>query len=419
MFQPDRLLALNNSIGLLVVAALNPRQPDFEALIDEFRLCLNQYDAWAEQFWTGTALDIEQVFKVGNDVQLSAPIASRTPVSSSVVMCPADGPLTLVHLFEAARFVPIGDTPVILEPVLSDVGGVLTFGEPLRHTIGSSGILQVTDCQRGQRYRITFFPDVSCAHVRALYASYEGVIGGLETWLRGEWTGFQPQWTEFSSAGFLDRYGQLQQADWRGFEKALTGLWEEIQQLFALLADLQEHSEKLLEYLSAAELEALLAASGEAIADALLMLSDEPLLFIHLAAFTSWLKMLPPQYLAEVVAEVRAELLISFLLVRVAGGAGVPLRLSSKVLAKIKSPRARDWLAASALRLAELTSTPELKQHASTLKPLMLNAREVELKPTPSIALNIRQADAVVLNVPNPAPLAREKSHGMARLERH
>ncbi len=223
MFQPDRLLALNNSIGLLVVAALNPKQPDFEALIDEFRLCLNNYDVWAEQFWTGTALDIEQVFKVGNDVQLSAPINSRAPVSTSVVMCQANGPLTLVHLFEAARFVPIGNTPVTLEPVLSDVDGVLTLGEPLRHTIGPSGILQVTDCERGQRYRITFFPDVSSAHVRALYASYESVIAGLETWLRAEWTGFEPQWTEFSSAGFLDRYGQLQRADWRGLEKALNG----------------------------------------------------------------------------------------------------------------------------------------------------------------------------------------------------
>lgn len=158
MFQPDQLLALNNSIGLLVVAALNPKQPDFEALIDEFRLCLNNYDAWAEQFWTGTALDIEQVFKVGNDVQLSAPITSRAPVSSSVVMCPASGPLTLVHLFETARFVPIGDTPVTLEPLLSDVDGVLTFGEPLRYTIGPSGILEVTDCVRSQRYRVTFFP---------------------------------------------------------------------------------------------------------------------------------------------------------------------------------------------------------------------------------------------------------------------
>ncbi|MBK5530634.1 RHS domain-containing protein [Pseudomonas sp. TH06] len=419
MFQTDRLLALNNSIGLLVVAALNPEHPDFENLIREFRLCLNNYEAWAEQFWTGSALDVEQVFKVGNDVHLSAPVKSRKPVSSSVFMCPASGPLTLVHMFEAARFVPIGDTPVTLEPVIADVAGVLTFGEPLHHTIGPSGILEVTDCDRGQRYRITFFPDVSTQHVQALYASYEGVIAGLEDWLRGEWAGFQPLWAEFSNAGFIERYGQLQQADWRGFEKALHGVWDDIKQLFALLADLQVNSEKLLEYLSEVELDALLQASSEAIANGLLILSDEPLLFIHLAAFTSWLKMLPPQYLAEVVAEVRVELLISFLLMRVSGGVGVQLRLSSKVLAKIKSPRAREWLAASALRLAELTASPDLSRHAGALKPLMLNVRGVELKPTPSIPLNIRQADSVVLTVPNPAPLARDKSRAGTRMERH
>ncbi|MCT8946722.1 RHS repeat protein [Pseudomonas iridis] len=419
MLPPDRLLPLNNSIGLLVVAALNPEHPDFETLIWEFRLCLNNYEAWAEQFWMGSALDIEQVFNVGNDVNLSAPVNSRKPISSSVFMCPASGPLTLVHMFEAARFVPIGNTPLALEPVIADVDGVLTFGEPQHYEIGPSGILELSDCDRGQRYRITFFPDVSTRHVRALYASYESVISGLEDWLRGEWAGFQPLWTEFSSAEFLERFGQLQQADWRGFENALHGVWDDIKQLFALLADLQANSEKLLDYLSDIELDALLQASHEAIANGLLMLSDEPLLFIHLAAFTGWLKMLPPQYLAEVVAEIRVELLISFLLMRVSGGMGVQLRLSSKVLAKIKSPRAREWLAASALRLAELNSSPDLTRHAGALKPLVLNVRDVELKPTPSIPVNIRQADSVILTVPNPAPLARDKSHGMSRMQRH
>ncbi|WP_346833861.1 RHS repeat-associated core domain-containing protein [Pseudomonas koreensis] len=419
MFQTDRLLALNNSIGLLVVAALNPQHPDFETLIREFRLCLNNYEAWAEQFWTGTALDVEQVFKVGDHVRLSAPVKSRQPIQTPVVMCPASGPLTLVHLFEAARFVPIGDTPVLLEPVIGEVDGVLSFGEPLRHTIGPSGILEVSDCDRGQRYRITFFPDVSSAHIQALYTSYEEILDGLEVWLRQEWDGFQPLWTEFSGAGLADRYQQLQQADWRGFEKALHDIWDDVKQLFALLADLQANSEKLLQYLSDVELQALLDASGEAIANGLLILSDEPLLFIHLAAFTSWLKMLPPQYLAEVVAEVRVELLISFLLMRVCGGVGVPVRLSSKVLSKIKSPRARQWLAASALRLSELTSTADLSKHAGALKPLMVHARDIPLKPTPAIPLNIRQADAVVLSVPNPAPMARDKSRGTTRMERH
>ncbi|WP_192560155.1 RHS repeat-associated core domain-containing protein [Pseudomonas allokribbensis] len=419
MLPSNRLLYLNNSIGLLVVAALNPDQPDVETLFQEFRLCLNDYEGWAEQFWTGTALDVDQVFEVGNDVRLSAPVASRKPISSSVAMCSATGSLTLVHMFEAARFVPIGDTPVVLEPVISDVDGILGFGEPRHYTIGPSGILKIDDCDRGQRYRITFFPDVSSSHVQTLYASYQGLIDGLEGWLREEWKGFQPQWTEFSSAGFTERYGQLQQADWRGFETALNGVWDDVKQLFALLADWQANSEKLLQYLSSVELETLLEASSEAIANGLLMLSDEPLLFIHLAAFTSWLKMLPPQYLAEVVAEVRAELLVSFLLMCVSGGMGVPLRLSAKVLGKVKSPRAREWLAASALRLAELTSAPDLTRHASALKPLMINARPAPLRPTPAIPLEIRTADALVLTVPNPAAIARNKSHGTTRMERH
>ncbi|MFD2883135.1 hypothetical protein ACFS4T_10785 [Pseudomonas lini] len=50
MFEPDKVLALNNAIGLLVVAAMNPEQPDVEALLGDFRLCLNNYEAWAEKF---------------------------------------------------------------------------------------------------------------------------------------------------------------------------------------------------------------------------------------------------------------------------------------------------------------------------------------------------------------------------------
>ena len=203
MFQTDRLLALNNSIGLLVVAALNPDQPDFENLIREFRLCLNHYEAWAEQFWTG----IGAGYRAGvHGRQRRTPECTDQLVASPSVhpwsCAPPAGPLTLVHMFEAARFVPIGDTPVMLEPVIAEVDGVLSFGEPLRHTIGPSGILEVSDCDRGQRYRITFFPDVSTAHVRALYASYEGILDELEGWLRSEWAGFQPLWAEFSSAGF-------------------------------------------------------------------------------------------------------------------------------------------------------------------------------------------------------------------------
>ncbi|KDD69681.1 type IV secretion protein Rhs [Pseudomonas mandelii PD30] len=419
MFIPDNLLALNNTIGLLVVAAMDPDQPNVEALLDDFRLCLNDYDTWAESFWTGRALDIEQVFRVGNEVRLSAPKNSTTPVSATVAACQASGPLTLVHLFEAARFVPIGNTPVMLEPLLSEVAGEQTFGEPIHHEIGPSGILEIPDCPRGQHYRITFFPDVSADHVKALYASYQGVIGELERWLRNEWTTeFEPAWAGFSQAGFIKRYGMLQQADWRGFENSLNGLWDDVKQIYALIADLQANSEKLLEYLTRSELETLLNASAESIAKVLLMLSDEPLMFIHLAAFTSWLRMLPPQYVAEVVAEIRTEILISFLLTCLTSPAGLKLRLSEKVLSRIKSPQTRQWLAAASLRLAELTAKSDLTAHAGALKPLMVNARNAPIKPAPAVSLQINAGVAPALLVKNPVAIARDKSEAMTRIGR-
>ncbi|WP_346429618.1 RHS repeat-associated core domain-containing protein [Pseudomonas bijieensis] len=417
MFAPDKLLALNNTIGLLVVAAMDPEQPDVDAVFQDFRACLNDYDAWAESFWAGWALDLEQVFKVGNEVSLAAPKNQHTPVSATVVTCPAGGPLTLVHMFQAVRFVPIGDTPVMLEPVIEGATGQETFGEPIHHVIGPSGILEVPECWRGQRYRITFFPHVTADHVKALYASYQGVIDELEGWLKAEWEQFQPLWAEFSDAGFLERYGVLQRADWRGFENALHQLWDDVKQVFELLADLQANSEKLLEYLTRVELEQLLKASSEAIARGLMVLSDEPLLFIHMAAFASWLRMLPPQYLAEIVGELRASVLINFLLMRLTGGLGLGLRMSGKVLGQVRSERAREWLLASSLRLGQL-SPDRLNQHADVLKPLVVSQR-APLKPTPVGPLHITPEHSAPLSVSNPAAVAREKSQGATRLSKH
>ncbi|MGF6554784.1 RHS repeat-associated protein [Pseudomonas sp. S30_BP2TU TE3576] len=420
MFDPQKVLALNNTIGLLVVAAMNPEQPDFEALLGDFRLCLNNYEAWAESFWTGRMLEVEQVFTVGNEVRLSAPKHSTTPVSSTVATCPASGPLTLVHMFEAARFVPIGNTPVKIEPLLNEGQGEPQYGAPIHATIGPSGILEIPDCWRGQRHRITFFPNVSAAHVKALYDSYQDVVGDLEGWLRNEWeTEFQPLWVEFSGGDFKERYRTLQRADWHGFEKSLHGLWDDIKQVYALVADLQANSEKLLEYLTEAELATLLNASSEVIANLLLVLGDEPLMFIYLAAFTSWLKMLPPQYIAEVVAQIRTEILIGFLLACLTGPAGLKLGLSTKVLNKIKSARARRWLAAASLRLAELTARSDLSTHAGALKPLMVSARNAPLRPAPAVPLLISATDTPVVQVQNPVAIARKKTGASTRLGRH
>ena len=171
-------------------------------------------------------------------------------------MCSAQGSLTLVHMFESTRFVPIGNTPVMLQAIAADGS---PMGEPLHRTIGPSGILEITECDRNQPYQITFYPNVSKDHVKALYASYQSVIAGLEGRLRDEWTEtFQPQWQDFANATPLERSAMQGVAFSTGMAKALYNLWDNITQLYDLLADLKANSEKLLHYLSQAELDELL-----------------------------------------------------------------------------------------------------------------------------------------------------------------
>jgi len=145
----------------LVLVPLDPEAPKVERVFADFRTCLNTFDKWTDSFLSGSTLSVEQVFKVGEQVALVAPASSKKP-SRTVAQCKAQGGLTLVHLFESTQFVPIGNTPVRLQAVARDRSPV---GAPLHRTIGPSGILEVNDCTRDQTYEITFYPNVSKAHL--------------------------------------------------------------------------------------------------------------------------------------------------------------------------------------------------------------------------------------------------------------
>ncbi|WP_420094170.1 hypothetical protein, partial [Pseudomonas fluorescens] len=60
---------------------MDPEAPDAERVLGDLRNCLNTFDAWADSFFSGSALKVEQVFKVGDDVALVAPISSDTQVT--------------------------------------------------------------------------------------------------------------------------------------------------------------------------------------------------------------------------------------------------------------------------------------------------------------------------------------------------
>jgi hypothetical protein len=205
-------------IAKLVLSPLDGQRPDVNSVFRDFRNCLNTFDEWAERFWSVSALEVEQVFKVGEDVSLVAPASSKKP-NRTVATCKAQGSLTLVHMFESTRFVPIGNTPVVLQAIAADDSPI---NEPLHRIIGPTGILVVNDCTRDQRYQITFYPNVSKDHIKTLYASYQSVIADLEVRLRDEWKKtFTPQWNDFANAtpfersaiqGALQPLGQLHPA---------------------------------------------------------------------------------------------------------------------------------------------------------------------------------------------------------------
>ncbi|UII74332.1 DUF6531 domain-containing protein [Pseudomonas sp. HN11] len=372
---------------------------DVEAVFLDFRECLNTFDDWASSFWSFSALDVEQVFKVGDEVALVAPINRSLYPSSTVATCQANGTLTLVHMFQSTRFVPIGNTPVMLQRVDPN-GGPL--GEPIHKTIGPSGILKIDECERNQQYRVSFYPNVSKDHVKALYASYQTVIDALEVRLRKEWTGtFQTLWKDYTDASPLDQRRMLEAAFLRGMGKALYNLWDNLTQLYDLLADIKPNSEKLLHYLSQSELDELLKLGHKSVAKGLLVLSDEPLLFIYVSAIASWIRMLPPQEMNEVMGEITGEILISLVLIWATAGMGVTVRLGAQVLGHIKSGRVRKWLE----RLADQLVGPRLDAHVEAAKPLLLGSTGTPIKVIPDVPL--KAGDQLVSN---PVPVVRDKA---------
>ncbi|KMT53021.1 RHS repeat-associated core domain-containing protein [Pseudomonas fildesensis] len=389
----------SQTIGYLVLAAMDSKARDVESVISDFKRCLNSYDAWAESFFSFSALDIEQVFKVGDEVALVAPINRSIIPSSTVATCQANGTLTLVHMFQSSRFVPIGNTPVMVQRIDPN-GGPL--GEPLHKTIGPSGILEITECDRNQKYRVSFYPNVSTAHFKALYASYQSVIAPLESWLRNEWDStFKPLWKGYSEANFLKRYLSLHQAYARGFGETLYSLWDNIKQLFQWFSDPLGHAEKLLHYLSQDEFEKLLKLGTESIAKGLLVLSDEPLLFIYLSATVSWIRMLPPPYMNELLGEISAEVLINLLLCLATAGMGMAVRMSTKVLGGIKSQRARRWLE----HMAGQFGKARVDDHAELAKPILLGSPATPIRVIPDVPL--KAGDQVVSN---PVTAVRDKA---------
>ena len=386
---------MNDPIGTLVLRVLDAKAPDVNLILNDFKNCLSDYKEWADGFWTGWALDVDQTFKVGNEVTITER-KTETGAVKTYATCPLVGDFTLIHMFESARFVPIGNTPVKLEPVTKGTFYDDVTGPVIETMIGPSGIKVIEGAKKGQTYRITFFPNVSQSDVKALYDSYQGVIGKLGGWLQSEWSGkFQPQWASYSAADRIGRSEILLKRALKTFEEALLRLWDDIKSLFELLAHPEKNYQKLKNYLTDIEIDKLYAASKESIASGLLILSDEPLMFIYVSAIVAWVGMLPPQVVVDVIGGIASEFLINIVLgICLTGGAGLAIRLGTKALSTVKSGEAVKYLEDLASTLMTLSNKHSLPAHAEVSKPVIASAKNVPMKPAKTAALKIDEAAA-------------------------
>ncbi|WP_236189121.1 DUF6531 domain-containing protein, partial [Pseudomonas paraglycinae] len=243
--------------------------------------------------------------------------------SSAVVQCPESGPMEIESKFESAYDIPLGD--IVVDVVAVEGGAVESV------TLNAQGKGEFTG-EAGKFYRVVVHGEASEKQVDALFESYAGLTRQLDGWLRSEWQGFKPQWSQ--SVATAAGNGML-----AGSWAAIEGVWDSIGLLSEILQDPGKFAERLGS--GAAQLIALAETAPEMMEKLQLLVSDEAALCLLLRTASLWLEMLPPNVIAGktaeavsmVVVQLLIDVLIGVVLTFVGAGAGIAyltLRLADR-----------------------------------------------------------------------------------------
>ncbi|WP_025857519.1 RHS repeat-associated core domain-containing protein [Pseudomonas sp. CHM02] len=238
-------------------------------------------------------LGMDRVLRVG-DSQRSVSLSDAD--FSTIAQCPMGGELKIESLFESVYDVPIGDIPV----------------EVIGLDDGSSTVIMLDEqgkgshhCAAGGRYQVRVQGGVSEEQVDALFASYSGLTGDLEQWLREQWSGFKPHW-ERSTVSAIGS-GVL-----AGSWAAIRDVWDSIKLVQAMLEDPLTFVEQL--GAEAAKLAQIATDAPKVMEQAMLLASDEAALYLMLRTAMIWLDALPPSEIAEVAAGFLVSLLVDLVI---------------------------------------------------------------------------------------------------------
>ncbi|MHA4968083.1 RHS repeat-associated core domain-containing protein [Pseudomonas extremorientalis] len=238
-------------------------------------------------------LGIDRVLRVG-DSQRSVSLSDTD--FSTVTRCPMGGELKIESKFESVYDVPIGNIPV----------------EVIGLDDGSSSVIMLDEqgkgshhCAAGGRYQVRVQGGVSSEQVDALFASYDGLMGDLQQWLREQWSGFKPHW-ERSTASAIG--SGLLAGSWA----AIHDVWDSIKLVQAILEDPMQFAEQLGD--QAAKLAQVATDTPKVMEQAMLLASDEAALYLMVRTAMLWLDALPPSEMAEVAAGFVVSLLIDLVI---------------------------------------------------------------------------------------------------------
>ncbi|WP_065615143.1 RHS repeat-associated core domain-containing protein [Pseudomonas moraviensis] len=306
-----------------------------EQELDSFPQTLNLYrkqlDHWlsrsADQISEAADLPslvgMERIIRFGD--RSTAVSSSDEAFSSSVVQCPQGGLMQIESKFESVYDIPLGNITVDV----IDVGG----GKITPITLDQHGKGEFRGGE-GKFYRVLVHSAVTSKQVAELFKSYDGLTGELDSWLRSEWQGFKPQWSQ--SVATAASNGML-----AGSWSAIEGVWDSLGQLSEILQDPGKFAERLGS--GAAELIELAQTAPELMEKLQLLVSDEAAMCLLLRSSSLWLDMLPPSEIAGKSAEMASmmivqliiDVLISVVLTFVGAGAGIAyltLRLADRAV---------------------------------------------------------------------------------------
>ncbi|GLH39140.1 RHS repeat-associated core domain-containing protein [Pseudomonas moraviensis] len=240
-------------------------------------------------------LGMERVIKVGN----TSKAVSMTDgnFTSNVAQCPLKGPLLIESKFESVYDIPVGDIEV--EIVAVDGGAVSKV------KLDAQGKAAWNGGVPGKFYKIRVHNVVTPAQIDALFSSYSGVTADLEGFLRKEWVGFKPQWSNLSTSGTAMAIGNgILEGGW----EAIKGVWDGISLVLDILQDPGKFAKDL--GAGADELIKVAKSTPDVMKKAMLLASDEAALFLLVRSAVIWLAALPPMKMAGDVAKITTAIVV-------------------------------------------------------------------------------------------------------------